>query len=70
MSFDPDIYARGLPVRPRTGKMTGRLTGGSRGCAEGCRGRRLGVRWPDGQLTWPCTKGMTYDAAKQRWKIL
>lgn len=58
------------PVRPvagrtvfaqdsRGGRLQGRLTGGARVCPlEGCTGVRLGVRWPDGSLTWPCTKGM------------
>lgn len=43
----------------RDGKEKGILTGGRRCCAlEGCTGVRLGVRWPDGKLTWPCTDGM------------
>jgi hypothetical protein len=25
---------------------------------EGCLGRRLYVRWPNGKLTMPCTKGL------------
>ncbi len=25
---------------------------------EGCRGLRLVVKWPDGQTSRPCTKGM------------
>ena len=46
-------------VYDRRGTRHGRLTGGSRPCrVEGCGARRLGVRWPDGKLTWPCTKGM------------
>ena len=37
----------------------GRLTGGTRRCTlEGCRGERLGVRWPDGRITWPCSEGL------------
>ena len=37
----------------------GRVTGGARRCQlEGCLGRRIGVRWPDGRITWPCTRGM------------
>lgn len=46
-------------VFSREGDEKGRLTGGSRFCRlESCTGRRLGVRWPDGKLTWPCTKGL------------
>ena len=37
----------------------GRLTGGERTCTlGGCRGVRLGVRWPDGKMTWPCSDGL------------
>lgn len=25
---------------------------------EGCRGNRIPVRWPNGQITRPCTEGM------------
>jgi hypothetical protein len=30
----------------------------SRTCHEGCGGTRLGVRWPDGRLTYPCSRGI------------
>jgi hypothetical protein len=34
-------------------------TGGSRLCSmHGCTGMRIAVRWPDGKLTYPCTKGL------------
>ena len=37
----------------------GAPTGGAYACQqEGCRGRRISVRWPDGRITRPCTKGM------------
>jgi hypothetical protein len=46
------VYARG-------GKRYGLATGTTRRCQlEGCCGTRLGVRWPDGKITWPCTKGL------------
>jgi hypothetical protein len=62
--------ARGVLVWSTGHKDAGRLTGGSRRCAlEGCRGVLLGVRWPDGELTWPCTRGMTWDNAKGEWEI-
>lgn len=54
---------------PRGGRLRGRLTGGHRVCPlEGCHGARLGVRWPDGRLTWPCTKGMS-QCADGHWEI-
>jgi hypothetical protein len=41
------------------GKKKGRTTGGIRACRlESCRGLRIRVLWPDGEVTWPCTKGM------------
>lgn len=41
------------------GLVFGVKTGGMRRCGlEGCRGTKLGVRWPDGKLTYPCTVGL------------
>lgn len=35
-------------------------TGSTRECKlEGCSGVRIAVRWPDGELTWPCSRGMS-----------
>lgn len=46
-------------VLSRDGKSIGTLTGGERHCQmEGCTGRRLGVRWKNGKLSFPCSKGM------------
>ena len=54
-----DIYT--VKVYSRDGKFTGKTTGGSRSCTmESCRGVKLGVRWSDGKLTFPCTHGMTF----------
>ena len=56
-------------VRSRNGKTTGRPTGGLHPCTlEGCRGSRVAVRWPNGQITFPCTRGM--NATKRGdWRI-
>ena len=60
----------GTPVVSRDDTTTGRLTGGNRHCQlEGCGGLRLGTRWPDGKLTWPCLKGMTWSADRGAWRI-
>jgi hypothetical protein len=68
---EPNIYAKGTPVLSREGTIKGHLTGGSRTCGmHGCTGRNLGVRWEDGKLTLPCTKGMSYMNASNTWKIL
>jgi len=63
------LVKRGQTVISRCGQMQCKTTGGTRPCRlEGCLGVRVGVRWPDGTLTWPCTKGMAPSAG--RWKIL
>ncbi|MCY2927947.1 MAG: hypothetical protein NTV86_00345 [Planctomycetota bacterium] len=50
----------GTKIFARKGcRMVGRSTGTFRPCAlEGCTGLRVGVRWRNGPLTWPCIKGM------------
>lgn len=46
-------------VKAKGGEI-GHATGGQRDCnLHGCRGVRIAVRWPDGKITYPCTKGMT-----------
>jgi len=53
------MIRRGEVVLSRDGRARGRTTGSLRSCTlEGCRGLRIGVRWPDGRLTWPCSEGM------------
>ncbi len=43
----------------RTGTKAGVVVGGGDPCQlEGCNGVRLSVRWQDGKLTRPCTKGL------------
>jgi len=50
---------RGEVVLSRDRNTRGRTTGGVRPCTlEACRGLRIGVRWPNGRLTWPCSEGM------------
>jgi len=46
-------------VYARNGRSYGRITGGGDLCRlEGCTGVRVSVRWPDGKLTRPCSKGL------------
>lgn len=46
-------------IYSRDKKSVGFTTGGTRECRmESCNGYRMGVRWSDGKLTWPCSKGM------------
>jgi len=61
---------KGTKVLSKTRKETGIATGGSRRCTlEGCNGLRIGVRWADGRITWPCSRGMI-QISNGRWKII
>ena len=52
-------FAEDAKVKTRCGKETGTVTGGGYLCRmEGCGGWRVGVRWPNGAITFPCSKGM------------
>ena len=60
-----------VKVVSRDGKDIGRGTGATHACTlEGCSGLRVTVRWADGRITHPCTKGMDYNEATQTWHIL
>ena len=60
---------KGEKVVSRDGEHTGRTTGATRICQmEGCTGRRLVVKWEDGKITYPCTKGMEYKG--DAWRII
>jgi hypothetical protein len=46
-------------VYARDGKRCGKVCWYARPCQlAGCNGVRLMVRWKDGKVTYPCTKGM------------
>jgi hypothetical protein len=62
-------YAKGTLIYSRDAKLRGRLTGSHRMCSlESCRGNRLGVRWDNGHVTFPCSDGMTFR--KRSWRIM
>jgi len=45
----------------RNGSEAGKLTGGTRKCqVSGCTGICYAVRWQDGKLTYPCSKGLKW----------
>ncbi len=47
------IYARDTDSDP------GVATGSTHECQmEGCSGVRVTVKWPDGKVTYPCSKGL------------
>lgn len=63
-------FQRGNKVVSKDGEI-GFLTGGNYKCQmEGCRGARLSVRWADGKITRPCTKGMVYSEDSRTWKMM
>lgn len=54
-----DTWKKGSKIWSRDAATQGELTGSRRQCQmEGCTGIRVATRWPDGKLTWPCTKGL------------
>jgi hypothetical protein len=56
------VWARGL-------KEYGLTTGTEKHCQlEGCTGMRIGVKWPGGNTTWPCSKGM--KPYRKGWQII
>lgn len=59
---------KGTKVYSRDGASVGLTTGSTHRCQlEGCTGRRVTVKWPDGKITHPCTKGLETraDGAQQ-----
>ena len=59
---------KGTLVYSRDGNLLGKLTGSRQPCSlEGCRGWKMGVRWDNGKITFPCTEGMSFR--KRSWRI-
>lgn len=57
-------------VLSRTGKLVGHPTGGKYRCQmEGCNGNRIGVRWSDGSVTYPCSKGLIFSRSGRSAKL-
>lgn len=64
--FKPD-----QTVISRDGTERGKTTGAHYHCSmEGCTGHRVVVRWADGKITRPCSKGMLLDENTDTWKII
>ena len=59
-------------ILSRDGKNVGTATGGNaRQCPmECCKGERIGVRWDDGVLSFPCTAAMKWNKKQKRWQLL
>ena len=63
-------HPKGSFIYNRDGTDKGTVTGTYTPCQmEGCRGRRVWVRWPDGKLTKPCSRGLEFDKGLNAWKI-
>lgn len=63
------LINKGDKVFSRDGKKVGIATGSTHHCTlEGCRGLRIAVRWDDGKITFPCSRGMSFG--KKSAKIL
>jgi len=59
---------KGDTVLSRDGAIKGTVRGAGRLCRlEGCGGWCVPVRWSDGKLTWPCSKGLRQT--KEGWQI-
>ena len=60
----------GVTVRGRGAcKLKGKTTGRAHRCRlDGCSGWRIVVKWEDGHVTHPCSKGMLLG--KKGWRIL
>jgi len=64
------VTPKGVTVRGRKPyKLKGKTTGRAYRCRmDGCPGWRIAVRWEDGHMTHPCSKGMLLS--KKGWRIL
>lgn len=65
------IVTKDQPVWSRGRKEKGAATGNWHHCQlEGCNGMRIAVRWPNGRLTFPCTKGMTFNREDDSYELI
>ncbi len=59
-----------ITVLSSDGKLQGYVTGVQFPCRmTGCNGLRIPTRWPDGRISYPCSKGMD-QLPNGDWKIL
>jgi hypothetical protein len=59
VEMDPEELL-GMSVWSRGHEIKGKCVGTRTCTLEGCGAWRVGVRWPDGHITWPCIKGMKF----------
>lgn len=54
-------WMKPIKVYSRDRLQVGTCTGSAYRCRlESCKGDRIGVRWADGRITFPCTEGMIH----------
>jgi hypothetical protein len=59
---------KGTPILSRGGDAVGTATGSTHTCRlAGCRGVRVAVRWSNGKVTYPCSKGILQ--VENGWEI-
>jgi hypothetical protein len=59
----------GTKILSRRGAV-GIATGGQGRCMlEGCTGMRITVRWKDGKITKPCSRGLTWNKRRKTFQI-
>ena len=65
-----DNVSKGTVVWSRKRTKKGEATGSTHLCRlEGCSGRRITTKWPGGQITHPCSKGMNFNEDGS-WEIM
>lgn len=53
------LFSKGMQIRARNDVESGLSTGSTHRCRmAGCTGLRVTVRWKNGKVTHPCSKGM------------
>lgn len=67
----PEEFVYPKEVLSRDGTEVGEVRGRRRCQMEGCTGIRIRVKWADGKVTFPCSKGMKVRNKRKRvWQIL
>lgn len=60
-------YGDRVAARDSNGAVVGTVFGFSKCRMESCNGARIWIRWPDGEQSRPCSRGVLYDAILGHW---
>ena len=64
------MFKQGTLIFSRELDECGKATGTQKKCMlDGCKGQRIGVRWENKKLTWPCSEGIVFVKALKNFKI-